>query len=107
MARLRHHCQASLRSMPLRQHWLEQPLDRRRETVTALLAVDDRLIGHPIELDCPAPALIGMVAVPGFIGALEYQQRPAGGLDLGGVILQIRAVAQEPQTPRRALPGII
>src|ERR1700749_4766171 len=86
---------AVLNSLPPGERRLEDALDRRRKSVTALLAIDDGLIGHPVELDGAALALERVMTVPRIVRSLEDEERAAGRLDLGGEIFQISAVAQD------------
>ena|ERR1700760_968388 len=50
--------------LPPGERRLEDALDRGREAVTALLAIDDGLVGHPVELHRAALALERVMAVP-------------------------------------------
>src|SRR5215472_9613433 len=82
-------------------------LEERRDAVAGQLAVDDALVGNPVELDGAALAVELLVAVPGGLGAAEGEEGAAVGAHLFGVVVEVVRAPQDAQAAAVRLPAAV
>src|SRR5437762_13977316 len=86
---------------------ISQPLEKRAESMTRLLAADHRGIRHPVQLNDAARTGERLETVPRLGVVLEDQQSPTLRRHFGDDVAKIVRRAHKAKPPSGTLPAVI